>query len=178
MKKSIILIVILFGITLSAVAQDRYRNEIAVTYAPLSNSDIQGLLLKYIGQSISSKAQVQMPGTFGIEYFHSLSDLVSVGAIGSVYLFYSQEEGKKDFDYANYSGMAAVKLHWYQREWFRAYSKFGLGLSYLGWKEKDKIHFGFQASLLGVEVGKRVSGFMEAGAGDQGALLFGIRYRF
>jgi hypothetical protein len=122
MKRFAIIFVLLIAVVLSATAQDRPKNEISVTYAPLSDSDLQAMLLKYIGQTISSKVQVQTPGAFGIEYFRSVSDLVSVGAIGSVYLFLSQDEGKKDFDYANYSLMAAVKLHWYQREWFSAYS--------------------------------------------------------
>ena len=179
MKKIAIIFVLLIVVALSASAQNSYKNEISVTYAPFSNSDLQAMLLKYIGQTISSKLQVQMPGTFGIEYFRSLGDLVSVGAIGSVYLFFSQDEGKKDFDYANYSLMPAVKLRWYQREWFSAYSKFGFGASYLGYKEEGKkIGISFQASLLGVEVGKSLRGFVEAGVGDQGVALAGIRYRF
>ena len=136
------------------------------------------MLLKYIGQSISSKVSVTIPGTFGIEYFRTLGDLLSVGAIGSLYLFYGHDEGKEDFNYADYSLMAAVKLHWYKREWFRTYSKFGFGLSYLGWDEKSPAHFGFQASLLGVEVGKSIRGFVEAGFGNQGVALLGLRYCF
>ncbi|MBO7486962.1 MAG: hypothetical protein J6T58_00280 [Bacteroidales bacterium] len=180
MKRFAVIFLLLISVALSSAAQNRYRNEIAVTYAPLSDSDLQGFLLKYIGQAISKDAKVQMPGTFGIEYFRSLGDLVSVGAMGSVYLFFSQEKGKKDFNYANYSLMAGVKLHWYQREWFAAYSKFGVGASYLGYKKEDEspVHFAFQASLLGVEVGKRLCGFVEAGVGDQGVALVGVRYRF
>lgn len=179
MKRFAVIFLLLISVALSSAAQNRYRNEIAVTYAPLSDSDLKGFMLKYIGQTISKEAKVQMPGTFGIEYFRSLGDLVSVGAMGGVYLFFSQEEGKNDFNYANYCLMAGVKLHWYQREWFAAYSKFGFGASYLGYKKDDHpVHFAFQASLLGVEVGKRLCGFVEAGVGDQGVALIGARYRF
>ena len=45
--------------------------------------------------------------------------------------------------------------------------------------EEDDIFFMWQASLLGVEVGSQnIRGFVEAGAGEQGILLAGIKYKF
>ena len=114
-KRSILIIALLCAVLMQATAQNRYKNEIAVTYAPLSNYDLQGQILLQIDKTISDKIDVQIPGSFGIEYFRHLGDLVSVGGIGSIYYFASQPEGMHKFSYINYALMAGVKLHWYER---------------------------------------------------------------
>ena len=177
-KRSILIIALLCAVLMQATAQNRYKNEIAFTYAPLSNYDLQGQILLQIDKTISDKIDVQIPGSFGIEYFRRLGDLVSVGGIGSIYYFASQPEGMHKFSYINYALMAGVKLHWYEREWFGAYSKFAFGANYVSSDTSQHLHFSFQSSLLGVEVGKRLRGFVELGIGYQGIAFVGIRYRF
>ena len=36
----------------------------------------------------------------------------------------------------------------------------------------------FQASLVGVEFGGKLRGFVEAGVGEQGIVLAGLKYKF
>ena len=41
-----------------------------------------------------------------------------------------------------------------------------------------ELFFNFQASLLGAEFGGGVRGFVEAGVGEQGFVIGGVRFRF
>ena len=43
---------------------------------------------------------------------------------------------------------------------------------------KCSVRFNFQVSALGVEFGRSLRGFCEAGFGEQGVFLVGLRYRF
>lgn len=93
--------------------------------------------------------------------------------------------------------MPAVKFDWLRKKNFGVYSKVALGITYIHEKEvqdrdenNNKIgdrevhsesHFmgNFQVSLLGIEAGSQnIRGFVEAGLGEQGILLAGLRYKF
>ena len=93
--------------------------------------------------------------------------------------------------------MPAVKFDWVSKKNFGVYSKFALGITYMHEKEvqnkdennnnigdkevhsESKIMGNFQASLLGIEAGTpKIRAFAEAGIGEQGILLAGIRYKF
>ena len=84
--------------------------------------------------------------------------------------------------------MPAIKWYWINKNSFGLYSKGAVGVAFLNSTEKDlatntskdenSTHFMYQASFLGVEFGNKFRGFAEAGVGEQGFLLAGIRYKF
>ena len=90
-----------------------------------------------------------------------------------------------------------MKFDWVRKKNFGIYSKIGLGATYMYEKEvqkndgsgqdiddkvvhsKGKWMANFQASLLGIEAGtEKIRGFAELGAGEQGIILAGLRYKF
>ncbi len=66
---------------------------------------------------------------------------------------------------------------------FGMYSKVGLGVMAVGGSLMEEFHKTVwlptgHLSLIGLEVGKGFSGFMELGAGMQGICQLGVRARF
>ena len=97
----------------------------------------------------------------------------------------------------NITVMPAMKFDWVRKKNFGIYSKIGLGATYMYEKEVQKndgsgqdiddkvVHSdgkwmaNYQASLLGIEAGtEKIRGFAELGAGEQGIILAGLRYKF
>ena len=84
--------------------------------------------------------------------------------------------------------MPAIKWYFVNKDAFGLYSKAAVGAAFLSNTEKDLqtgkskddngTYFLFQLSFIGVEFGKQFRGFAEAGVGEQGFLLAGIRYKF
>ena len=77
-----------------------------------------------------------------------------------------------------YSLIPSVKLNWYKRDWFGAYSRFGVGPTLRNKAGVNSLKLGYQASLLGLEVGRNFRFFAEGGFGTHGLALVGLRYRF
>ena len=156
----------------------RYANEIALSYSPLSTTDLIFSLIGKLGTMIYPDYEQALSGAIAAEYFHRLGRLVSVGG---TFIFYniSTKQNNQRFGHDNFSLLPAVKLHWYDRRWFHAYSKFGIGVMYSDWKPAgQKFGVTAQASLLGIEAGSRWRAFLELGAGEQGLALAGVRYCF
>ncbi|MCR4823848.1 MAG: hypothetical protein K5849_00660 [Bacteroidales bacterium] len=177
MKKFILsaLVVIL---TFPAFAQPSRNNEIAVTYG-LNAMDAIAFSVNSLGNMVLSEdvLERQSTGNIGIEYFHRVSPLVSVGGIFTYYKA-TDTTGDEPVTEKSYIFMPSVKFHWYQREWFSAYSKCAAGIGIDNDDEGTEAAFDWQASLLGLEVGRTVRFFTEAGFGDQGVVLAGLRVRF
>ena len=79
--------------------------------------------------------------------------------------------------------MPAVKCNWINKNNFALYSKLGLGATYMSYKatgsdNDSKVYFMCQVSAIGVEFGSKLRGFFEAGGGEQGIILGGIKYKF
>ena len=88
--------------------------------------------------------------------------------------------------------MPAVKFDWLRKKNYGLYSKVAVGVTYRCEKEKQDNKDGekelnkdtgfmgnFQATLLGIEAGsQKIRGFAEFGAGEQGILQAGVRYKF
>ena len=84
--------------------------------------------------------------------------------------------------------MPGIKWYWVNKNSFGLYSKGAAGLAFLNFTEKSfdnnsssddhKSYFMFQLSFIGAEFGGKVRGFAEAGVGEQGFLLAGLRYKF
>lgn len=160
------------------------KNEISLSYG-LANFEtlinpLATWAVEAIGLDILTKTQenVGVLGTLSFEYYRRVTPLVRVGAVFTYNRFQYLEAPTSNIrDYL--SLLPAVKFQWYQVDWFSAYSKLGVGATYIAdAKGEDKVIFSFQASLLGLEVGRRLSAFAEIGVGAQGLIPVGIRYRF
>jgi hypothetical protein len=118
--------------------------------------------------------------------------LQGVGAIGS---FTTQKRdinvdntksGEAKYNY--FTVLPAVKIDRFRSKNFGAYSKLGLGATLRTEKydynsSEDKsdtsVMFNWQASLIGIEAGvPNFRAFLEAGFGEQGVLVAGLRCRF
>lgn len=157
-----------------------YANEISVSYGPLSNSDLSGLIVTALVNLFDKNAHAKVSGAISGEYYRRLGHLVSVGGSFSLYNMSGNNSEGVTSNYTNYILMAGARLRWYNRGWFASYSKFAAGVKYCDWG-KDARNFtpAFQVSLLGLEAGPRfVRVFTEIGVGDQGLALAGIRCCF
>lgn len=96
------------------------------------------------------------------------------------------KEGERTRNY--FTVMPAVKFNWINKDHFALYSKLGFGATILSETAKDakkdtsesdsRVYFAYQVSAIGVEFGSKLRGFVEAGVGEQGIILAGIRYKF
>ena len=157
----------------------QYANEISVSYGPLSNSDLSGLIVTALVNLFDKNAHAKVSGTFSAEYYRKLGHLVSVGGSFAIYNMSGDKEGVTS-NYTNYILMSGTRLRWYNRGWFASYSKVAAGIKYCDWGKDSRLFYpAFQVSLLGLEVGPRIARiFTEIGVGDQGLALAGIRCNF
>lgn len=135
---------------------------------------------------------VKSGGTFGVinlGYTYQLNKVVSIGgAIGlnSMKIRLEDNTGKIDAARANiWMLMSSAKFDWFRTrsDVFGMYSKVNLGVMGIGASLMEEAHKTLwlptgHLSLIGLEVGKGFSGFMELGVGMQGIAQAGIRARF
>lgn len=135
-------------------------------------------------------------GTLSVEYFYHFDNpRMAIGGIFG-YAHFSEDVVKKDGgalvgdrsrDY--FTVMPALKYDWVHKDNFALYSKLGAGVMMLNEKSEDKelkksdsdndFFFMWQASLIGLEAGgENVRFFFEAGVGEQGIFLGGLKYKF
>lgn len=130
-------------------------------------------------------------GILNLGYTCQLNKTISVGAtagINRMSVNLEDNEGKLTAAAANiYTLMATSKFDWFRTrsDVFGMYSKVGLGVMAMhGELVEDKALQGTlwlptgHLSLIGLEVGRGFSGFMELGVGMQGIVQAGIRARF
>lgn len=177
MKKIAISVLLLLA-AVSASAQAVYPdNEIGVTFGVGSAADTQALIKATFSAFMDETTDVKMTGTLGIEYFRQVSNLVSIGVsfgYNSATIITDGTASKSTY----YSLIPSVKLNWYKRDWFGAYSRFGVGPTLRNKAGVNSLKLGYQASLLGLEVGRNFRFFAEGGFGTHGLALVGLRYRF
>ena len=83
--------------------------------------------------------------------------------------------------------MPTAKFNWLNRGIVTLYSKVATGI-YIGSvsdckvndldKDKTSVGFAFQASPIGIELGKQFAFFAEAGLGNTGTVMAGFRVKF
>lgn len=137
--------------------------------------------------------QVRNAGTRGwitLGYTYQLNRVISVGLNVGYYnvgITLKDDTGTVNSSAGLVPILATGKFDWFrnQSDMFGMYSKVGLGAMAWGGKllEDDLISRtywtpAFHVSLIGLEVGQAVSGFMELGAGMEGIFQIGIRGRF
>lgn len=202
MKKLFMMVVVALMTTLSVNAQsDEPRHEIGLSYGLGASAVFDGLgygLGNGIFDSLSgseTKTKEDI-GTIGLEYFYHLNNpRLAVGAIVAFAHYDDDIVKKKDNDIKlgertrdYFTVMPAVKYDWVHKDHFALYSKVGAGIMIHKYDEKDfevnnhnkgtDTFFMYQVSFVGLEFGKKVRGFFEAGVGEQGIILGGVKYKF
>ena len=201
MKKIMMMVVVALMTTLSVNAQSNEpRHEIGLSYGLGASAVLDGLgyglsnavFDSFTGAEAKSNEQI---GTIGLEYFYHLNNpRLAVGAIVAV-AHYTDDVMKKKTDTKigertrdYFTVMPAVKYDWVHKDHFALYSKAGAGIMLHNYKDKDlelnkedksnETFFMYQLSFIGLEFGKNVRGFFEAGIGEQGIILGGVKYKF
>ena len=176
---------------------DGIVNEVSFSYGALSSSGIISIFNHVWDGLFGAKYDnSSFIGPISAEYFYHVSPVFGVGVIG----VFSRE--KEDVIQNNevcgeqtskfITVMPAVKFNWLRRSNWGLYSKAAFGYSRANYNTTGKDSDGktienkshcnyanFQASLIGVEAGSaNVRGFAEAGFGEQGMFLAGLRFRF
>ena len=132
-------------------------------------------------------------GTLGVEYFYHLADAPRT-AIGGIFTYarYGEDvekggvkEGERTRSYITL--MPSVKYYYVNGKNFGLYSKVAAGVMMMRAKSESNgksdtdsdFRFMCQASLLGLEAGSQnFRCFFELGAGEQGIILAGLKYKF
>lgn len=204
MKKILISLLAVCTLLLSvqASAQTLYykqihRNEISASYGfSLLGTAIGTVINKadnlneWLG--IDEEIHIRNRGTKGVislGYTHQLSKVVSVGgtmSLNSIGVELKDDTGSLTAANANiWMLMGTCKIDWFRTrsDIFGMYSKVGLGVMGIGGSLMEEFHKTVwlptgHLSLVGLEVGRGFSGFMELGIGMQGIVQAGIRARF
>ena len=201
MKKIMMMVVAALMTTLSVNAQSNEpRHEIGLSYGLGASAVLDGLgyglgnavFDSFTGAEAKSNEQI---GTIGLEYFYHLNNpRLAVGGIVAI-AHYADDVVKKKTDtkigerIRDYvTVMPAVKYDWVHKTNFALYSKAGAGIMVHNCQEKDfelkeekkssDTFFMYQLSFIGVEFGKNFRGFLEAGFGEQGIVMAGVKYKF
>lgn len=201
MKKILMMVVVALMTTLNVNAQSNEpRHEIGLSYGLGASAVMDAFGYELSNAIFDSASGVETKdneqiGTIGLEYFYHLNNpRLAVGAIVA-FANYNEDVVKKNTDTKigertrNYfTVMPAVKYDWVHKDHFALYSKVGAGIMLHNYKEKDlelnkedkgnDTFFMYQLSFIGLEFGKNVRGFFEAGVGEQGIILGGVKYKF
>ena len=199
MKKMMMMVVVALMTAMSVNAQsENLKNELSLSYGLGSVAQFGDGLGEGLGLVFSDTEYDDgfILGPISVEYFRHLNNpRLAIGGFVSYSKWDSdiqkrsgnhQKVGKRNRNY--FAVMPAVKWYWVNKNSFGLYSKGAVGAAFLNSTEKDlatnaskddnSTHFLFQLSLIGVEFGKQFRGFAEAGVGEQGFILAGIRYKF
>lgn len=198
MKKSVIFSAFVALMTIvgvqTAMAQDEFKHEVAISYGALSNSQILDVFEEAIMAPFQGGTTLKDDKFFGpisAEYFYHLKPWIGLGGI----LVYGQKKGDLYSDSDNkkigedkntyLTVMPAAKFDWFRRANVGLYSKVGVGVTLRHDVSEDidydesNMHVNWQLTAIGVEVGsKQIRAFAELGTGEQGIFLGGIRCKF
>lgn len=185
MKKVLIMVVVAMMATGSVKAQDEVEmpmNEFAVAYGTGSNTDLIGTIAK----GIFTGKQLDFWGPLSFEYFHRLNSNNRFG-LGAVFVVAGCKwDDAKDAKTTFFTIMPAAKYNWVVKKHFSMYSKAALGITFRSESGKDSnskddgggVNFNFHLTGIGLEYGSVVRIFGEAGFGEQGVFLAGLRLKF
>lgn len=198
MKKSVLFSAFVALMTIvgvqTAMAQDEFKHEVAISYGALSNSQIIDIFEEAITAPFQGNTTLKDDKFFGpisAEYFYHLEPWIGIGGI----LVYGQKKGDLYSDSDNkkigedkntyLTVMPAAKFDWFRRANVGLYSKLGVGVTLRHDVSEDidydesNMHVNWQLTAIGVEVGsKQIRAFAELGTGEQGIFLGGIRCKF
>lgn len=202
MKKIMTMVVAAMMASLSVNAQSNQpKHEFGVSYGigvsllgdGIGNAIGNGIFDQLSGYKWEDNKQF---GTLGVEYFYHLNNPnLAVGAIAT-FAKYSEDVANKksgekvgDRSRTYIAFMPSVKYYWMNKKNFGVYTKAAVGGMMMKDERNDletnkmssdnKLYFMYQASLLGLEAGSQnLRAFAEAGVGEQGIILIGVRAKF
>ena len=197
MKKIVLMVVAAMMATMTVQAQNEdLKNEIGVSYGAglsLIGDGIGNGIGRAFGQLGGYKyTNDKQFGSLSVEYFRHLNsnNRVAIGGIFS-YSHYGEDVQKDNVKVGDrnrnyFTLMPAVKCYWVNKNNFGLYSKVAVGATYMSSKvtengvdeNNSKVYFMCQVSGIGVEFGGKLRGFVEAGVGEQGIVLAGLKYKF
>ena len=142
MKKSVIFSAFVALMTIvgvqTAMAQDEFKHEVAISYGALSNSQILDVFEEAITAPFQGNTTLKDDKFFGpisAEYFYHLQPWIGIGGI-FVYGqkkgdLYSDSDNKKIGEDKNtyLTVMPAAKFDWFRRANVGLYSKVGVGVT-------------------------------------------------
>jgi hypothetical protein len=201
MKRIFVSILIISSLFLSgqAKAQNPYYkqvhpNDISVSYGFSLLSTFGSVVIGSLSNilDIEKDISVKPGGTYGVinlGYAYQLNKVVSIGGAAGfnrLSIDLKDNTGKISPAAVNvWTIMSTGKFDWFRTrsDMFGMYSKVGLGVMAVGGSLMEELHKTVwlptgQLSLIGLEVGKGFSGFMELGFGMQGIAQLGVRARF
>lgn len=173
-----------------------HPNEVSLSYgvsvigAAFSKIVNYASLFSDISEGDVSVRNAGTRGWITLGYTYQLNRVISVGLNVSYYnigVTIKDDTGTVNSSAGLVPILATGKFDWFRTDsdMFGMYSKVGLGAMAWGGKllEDDIINHVYwtpalHVSVIGLEVGQAVSGFMELGAGMQGVFQIGIRGRF
>lgn len=202
MKKVFLMVVVAMMTAMSVNAQSNEpRHEIGLSYGLGASAVFDGLGYGVSNGIFDSLSGVEAKtkddlGTVAIEYFYHLNNpRIAIGGIVAFAHYSDDVVKKKDNDIKvgertrdYFTVMPAVKYDWVHKSHFALYSKAAAGVMFHESNEKDlaankeykdnDTFFMYQLSFIGLEFGAKVRGFFEAGVGEQGIILGGVKFKF
>lgn len=119
---------------------------------------------------------------FSAGKFRFGGELVYEKTIQTVRIIFDNKTEKENVSY--FSIMPRADYYWIEKDNFKLYSGLGLGGLFVQTTNRDNgkkynyFYPAFQLSALGIEVGKTVCFFAEAGIGVSGSIQAGLRAKF
>lgn len=198
MKKFLVMAVTALMVTLSANAQNEdLHNELSLSYGFGSIAQLGAGIGEGIGLIFTNDEYDDgfILGPISAEYYYHFNNpkwavggVLSYSKWDSDRIDKSSREKISEVNRSFFSVMPSVKRYWVNKNKFGLYSKVAAGIGFLSRtekkmengekKDKNGSYFMFQLSAIGVEFGSQFRGFAEAGVGDQGMLIAGVRYKF
>lgn len=200
MKNRVILLwVMLLALSLSVKAQDytEMQHEVSLSYGGLPVVDLLSHYENYFNPKEGSVNLYDDKGKFGSVNVSYLFFPDEEWGIGLVYSYTNSDKrilaNKKiagDFFNSFHTICPSFKYNWYNYNFITLYSRLNAGVaiatskaSFMDAKAhpaeatRTKAFFMYQVSPIGIELGRQVAGFVEAGFGHMGTVMAGIRYK-
>lgn len=201
MRKGLLLLVsVLCSLCFQAKAQDwtDLQHEVSLSYGGLPVVDLLDYYENYFSPSSSSGTELyDDKGKFGALNVSYLFYPDENWGFGVVYSYTNSDkrivrgmEMLGDFYNSFHTICPSFKYNWYNYDFVTLYSRVNAGLaiatakaSYINSEQRPeektatKAFFMYQASPIGIELGRQIAGFVEAGFGHMGTVMAGIRYR-
>ncbi|PKV50264.1 hypothetical protein ATE84_2319 [Aquimarina sp. MAR_2010_214] len=145
--------------------------------------DFSGILIS----SLDNKGYDSKISTFGmlhLNYQRYLSDRIKIGG-GISYVKFEDSDNKNKLNAGHLHYLAVMPQFEYvfvKNDFLELYSNASAGITSLHYKinknTNSEYGFAFQVNPVGLRIGKKIGGFVEAGYGYNGFVNIGIDFRF
>lgn len=199
MKKSLLLLaVMLFSFGFQTRAEDwtDLQHEVSISYGGLPVLDLLDYYEGYFKPSGDNVGFYDDKGKFGslnLSYIFYPDENWGLGLVFS----YTNSDKRivnkasimGDFSNSFFTIAPSFKYNWFNYDFITLYSRLNAGVSiataqasYVGERTRQektevKAFFMYQASPIGIELGRQIAGFVEVGFGHMGTAMAGLRYR-